>query len=215
MREFAFLSFYISVLILFRCKSDKTFSVYIDPQRLETRHNNVEPEIKLVPVQQQRVVDVPRYDARLSPVDLLEAAGKVDTTASRGGRWLHDPDIVAEGPMTTRLDLTVAHEDLIAHFGVLLIEVVHELAPLLWQHEGLWDKIEVLLRVLVLHAPHIQAEPVLAGELRACREVVDFLMQIQSLVEVALALGVGPEDVPVMSICLHKAIDLEHESHKL
>ena len=82
MREFAFLSFYISVLILFRCKSDKTFSVDIDTQGLKTRHNNVESEVELVAVQQQRVVYVPRYNARLTPIDLLETVYEVDSTAS-------------------------------------------------------------------------------------------------------------------------------------
>ena len=78
--------------------------------------------------------------------------------------------------MSTGLDLAIAHEDLIAHFGVLLIEIVYELAPLLWQHEGRRNEIEILLGILVLHTPHVQAESVLAGELGARREVVDFLM---------------------------------------
>ena len=78
--------------------------------------------------------------------------------------------------MSTRLDLAVAHEDLVTNFRVLVIEVVDELTPLLWQHEGRRNEIEILLGILVLHAPHIQAESVLAGELRARREVVDFLM---------------------------------------
>lgn len=78
--------------------------------------------------------------------------------------------------MSTRLDLAIAHEDLVTNFRVLVIEVVDELTPLLWQHEGRRNEIEILLGILVLHAPHIQAESVLAGELRARREVVDFLM---------------------------------------
>ena len=83
---------------------------------------------------------------------------------------------MAQGPVTTGLDLAVAHEDLVADFRVLVIEVVDELTPLLWQHEGRRDEIEILLGILVLHTPHVQAESVLAGELRARREVVDFLM---------------------------------------
>ena len=78
--------------------------------------------------------------------------------------------------MSTRLDLAIAHEDLVTNFRVLVIEVVDELTPLLWQHEGRRNEIEILLGILVLHAPHIQTESVLAGELRARREVVDFLM---------------------------------------
>lgn len=78
--------------------------------------------------------------------------------------------------MSTRLDLAIAHEDLVTNFRVLVIEVVDELTPLLWQHEGRRNEIEILLGILVLHTPHIQAESVLAGELRARREVVDFLM---------------------------------------
>ena len=61
----------------------------------------------------------------------------------------------------------------------------------------------------------MQAESVLAGELRARREVVDFLMYIQSLIEVALALSVGPENVPVVAIGLDKAINLENKPDKL
>ena len=66
-----------------------------------------------------------------------------------------------------------------------------------------------------MHTPHVQAESVLAGELGARREVVDFLMYIESLIEVALALSVGPENVPVVAIGLDKAINLEYEPDKL
>ena len=117
--------------------------------------------------------------------------------------------------MSTGLDLAVAHQDLVTNFRVLVIEVVDELTPLLWQHEGRRNEIEILLGILVLHTPHVQAESVLAGELRARREVVDFLMYIQSLIEVALALSVGPENVPVVAIGLDKAINLENEPDKL
>ena len=82
MREFTLFSFDISVRILLCCKSDKTFSVDIDTQGLETRHNNVESEVELVAVQQQRVVYVPRYNARLTPIDLLETVYEIDSTAS-------------------------------------------------------------------------------------------------------------------------------------
>ena len=51
MREFTLFSFDISVRILLCCKSDKTFSVDIDTQGLETRHNNVESEVEFVAVQ--------------------------------------------------------------------------------------------------------------------------------------------------------------------
>lgn len=78
--------------------------------------------------------------------------------------------------MSTGLDLAIAHEDLVTNFRVLVIEVVDELTPLLWQHEGRRNEIEILLGILVLHTPHVQAESVLAGELGARREVVYFLM---------------------------------------
>ena len=45
--------------------------------------------------------------------------------------------------------------------------------------------------------------------------MVDFLMYIQSLIEVALALSVGPENVPVVAIGLDKAVNLENKPDKL
>ena len=67
--------------------------------------------------------------------------------------------------MATGLDLAIAHEDLVAHFRVLVVEVVYELAPLFWQDKSFRDKIEVLLGILVLHSPHVDAKPIFAGQL--------------------------------------------------
>ena len=82
MREFTLFSFNISVLILLCCKSHKTFSVDIDTQGLKARHNYVESEVKLVAVQQQWVVYVPRYNTGLTPIDLLETVHEIDSTTS-------------------------------------------------------------------------------------------------------------------------------------
>ena len=82
MREFTLFSFDISVRILLCCKSDKTLSINIDTQGLKARHNNVESEVKLVAVQKQRVVYVPRDNARLTPIDLFETVYEIDATAS-------------------------------------------------------------------------------------------------------------------------------------
>lgn len=62
-----------------------------------------------------------------------------------------------------------------------------EVSELLWKHISVRNEVEVVLPVSVLHAHNVLAEFVLSRDLVRVREVVDLLILIQPLVEIALA----------------------------
>jgi len=114
-----------------------------------------------------------------------------------------------------RLHLPIAHEHLILYRFFLFVEALAELLPLFGQHEGLRQKVEVLLREALLHLNHINRQSVLPRQFRARWEVVNLLVLIKSLVKVVFALGVGPKHVPVVTVGRDQAVDLEDEAHQL
>lgn len=44
--------------VAFRCESDQAVTVQVDSQRLVRCHDHVQPKVKLMPVQQQRIIDI-------------------------------------------------------------------------------------------------------------------------------------------------------------
>jgi hypothetical protein len=62
-----------------------------------------------------------------------------------------------------------------------------EITKLIWQNVGVWNEVKGSFAELFLHADHVVAETVFPGDLVTLREVVDLLVLIQALIEVALA----------------------------
>jgi hypothetical protein len=98
---------------------------------------------------------------------------------------------------------------------LLLLKRLYEHVPLLRQDEGLGQEVEVLWRVSVLHATYVQCKAVFASEFYCHWKVINFLIRIQSLIEVALSLSMGPKNVPIMSVRGNKPVKLKQESYKL
>ena len=119
-----------------------------------------------------------------------------------------------EGSVPTHLDLTIAHDHLVLDAHVLAVEIGSEIIPLVWNYERFGNEIEELPRVSVLHVPHIQCQPVFPCQFRARWKVINLLVLTKPLVEVILALSMGPKDVPIVSVCLQQSIDLEDEANQ-
>lgn len=100
---------------------------------------------------------------------------------------------------------------LVPDFVLAVLEVFFEVLQLLWKHERLGDKVEVGLRILLLHFYDVYRQPVLLRQFEAQREVVDFLGRYQPFVEIRFALRVSPQHVPIVPICVHQAVELQNE----
>jgi hypothetical protein len=62
-----------------------------------------------------------------------------------------------------------------------------EFAKFIRQNVRVWHEVEVLLSIPLLHPDNIEAQTVLSGDLVTLREVIDLLVFVQALVEIALA----------------------------
>lgn len=60
-------------------------------------------------------------------------------------------------------------------------------SELVGQDVSVGHKVKVVLAVLLLHAHHIEAEPVFARDLVTLRKMVDLLVFIEALIEVTFA----------------------------
>lgn len=96
-----------------------------------------------------------------------------------------------------------------------LLVVLVELTKLIRQDVGVRHEVEVLLSVALLHANHVEAEPILARDLMTLREVVDLLVLVESLVEVALAAAGAPKNIPLVALSGRKTVVFEHRSDEL
>jgi hypothetical protein len=77
---------------------------------------------------------------------------------------------------------------------------------------GVWDEVKVALTEFLLHTDHVVAQAVLPRNLIALWKVVNLLVLIQALVEVALAGRGAPEDVPLMRLRVRETVALEDRS---
>ena len=58
MSVLGFLTAQVLILVLLRGKSNQALPVNVDSQRIVASHDNVKSQVKLVPLNQQRVVQV-------------------------------------------------------------------------------------------------------------------------------------------------------------
>ena len=58
MSVLGFLAAQVLILVLLRGKSNQALPVNVDSQRIVASHDNVKSQVKLVPLNQQRVVQV-------------------------------------------------------------------------------------------------------------------------------------------------------------
>lgn len=89
-----------------------------------------------------------------------------------------------------------------ADLNVYLLEMRTKAWKIVGHNESIWQKVEVLFWVPVLHALDIDCHQVFSSELDADGEVINPLVLTESFVKVRFACSVGPQDVPVMSVCL-------------
>jgi hypothetical protein len=164
------------------CEPSQPFFVNINSQWLKSRYEDVQSEVELMRVDQQRVVDVARNNTRLILVNVMDIICDVNPPASRHRSRLYDPNV------------------LIGRFNLEFIIMHIEIRKLFRQAVSVRDFFELFVPILFLHFDEVLAKLVLASHLVTAREVVDLLKLIQAFVHIRLATGVHPEDVPVVAI---------------
>ena len=90
------------------------------------------------------------------------------------------------------------------------MEVGVEVSELIGEDVGVRNDVETVFAELLLHFDNIFAKAVFPGELARAGKVVDFLVLVEVVVDVLLLRLTGPEDVPVVALCLAEAVRLEH-----
>lgn len=158
-------------------------------QRVDRGDQDVDSQVKFIPVQQERLVNVLLHYDRLAENHLLEFVNQGNSSASRQTHRLQDPDV-----------LTLC---------LRLSEFSDEGQVLTRQEECLGDDVEVLTEFLgeSLHLLNIFLQQVLPGELLAPKEVVD-LLENNERVEIDLGFRPGPEQVPT-ALQVHSVGQLE------
>jgi len=158
-----------------------------------------------VPLDQKRIVQVPRDHTSFSLYHISQFVHDVDSSPTRSSRWLDDPIVESQRPVP-RLDLAIAHQHLVFDNVFLIAEALAKLLPLLWKTESFRQEVKVLLRETFLHLYDIDGQSVFPCELLTRREVIDLLIVIESFVKVVFALSVRPQHVPVVSVSRHQPI---------
>lgn len=92
--------------------------------------------------------------------------------------------------------------------------VLVEFAKFIGQNVSVGNEVKVLLSVTFLHAHDVEAEAILAGNLVALREMVDLLVLVEAFIQVALAGGRRPQDVPLVRLGRRKTARLKHGSNQ-
>mmetsp|Transcript_9983 Transcript_9983/g.15087 ORF Transcript_9983/g.15087 Transcript_9983/m.15087 type:complete len:281 (+) Transcript_9983:1693-2535(+) len=171
--------------------------IYVDPQGLVASHHHVDTQVELVPVDQQGVRDVPRDDAQLVNVQVIDVVDYVDATASTRVAGLHDPNIAAR----VRL--------------LQFLVVTKEVSVLIRQDVGIRHKIEGVPPELLLHLDVVEAEAVLASNLVGVREVVDALELVEALIQVGFAAAARPQEIPLVALSEAKSVGFADATHQL
>jgi hypothetical protein len=164
------------LLVWLRCEPGQSLVIDVQPQRVSARQQNVDPEIELEPVDQQRVFYVLLHDVLVAIEDVFDVAREEDSS-----------------PLGKGLRLNYVS----TYFSLLhTLVIVSKLTELQRNRPGLREKV-VLLRVILLHGHQPQSEEVLTGQDVYSREVVDFLMQVHAKEGMGFNFPVCPPEVPV------------------
>lgn len=147
---FCLLTCQILILVLLRGESDKSFPEDVYSEGVVAGHDNVKSEVKLMALDQKRIVQVPWDHTSFSLHHISQFVHNVDASSAWGSRWLDDPVIESQRPVS-RLDLAVAHQHLVFDHVFLVAEALAKLLPLLWKTESFRQKVKVLLRETFLH----------------------------------------------------------------
>ena len=150
-------------------KSGQPLLKHIDSERLIASDQNINAQIKLVAVNQQRICDVLADNRGLIHVDVVDIVHNVDATALASVCWLHNPNVL---------------------LGLMLLELlvmIVEISELIRQDVRVWTEVKSILSESFLKSDNIEAKTVLASDFVTLGEMIDLLILVETLILVALA----------------------------
>jgi hypothetical protein len=93
--------------------------------------------------------------------------------------------------------------------------VVVEVSELVGQDVRVWAEVKRRFAEALLHAYDVKAKAILAGDFTALRKVIDFLVLIETLVQIRFAGGGAPKQVPLVALSHGETVLLKHRATKL
>lgn len=82
-----------SLFILFCCKSSQPFFEYIHSQRVITGHHHINSQIKLQPIDEVRIINIPGDHMFIINFKLRNVINEINSSSSREAVWFDNPKI--------------------------------------------------------------------------------------------------------------------------
>ena len=183
--------------IAFCGKPGEAFLEHIHSQGIETSHQNINSQVKLVAIDQERIWNILLNDAAI--------------------KLPHFAEVVNDGYASTlgcAIGLDNPHR-LAAFDSLELFKELSELLFLFWQNKSIWHDVVLLFAMLLLHSQNVDAELVFLRDFMALGKVIDLLVFVESLVQIWFAWHAQPQQVPVVRICVGESISLQCRPHEL
>jgi hypothetical protein len=93
--------------------------------------------------------------------------------------------------------------------------MIKQVTIFIWKNVGIWNKIKRVSPKLFLHFNIIEAHSILSCYFIGIWEMVYSLELIEALVEISFTTATGPKHIPLVRLCVTKAIGLAQASNQL
>jgi len=166
------------------------------PQGFVTGYQNIDSQIELVTIYEQRIGYVSTYNGQLINIYVIDVINQTDSSSLGGISRLHNPNIL----------LTI----MLLQFLVMLIK----LSKFIRKDVGIGHKVIMLLAVFLLHSNHIKAKPIFSSDFVTLGKMIDFLVLVEAFIKIAFATRRAPKNVPLMRLGRCKTCSLQHRSNE-
>lgn len=120
-------------------------------------------------IDQERVSNVPRNDRSIINIDIINVIYYINALALTRVGWLDDPNILLR----------------VVLLKLLIVSV--EVTELIREDVGVRNEVKVLFAEFLLHTDHVKTKTIFSCYFVALREVIDFLVFVETFVEITLA----------------------------
>ena len=129
----------VLLVVLLRCKSDKTLTINVGSEWIVARDDHIYPHVKLVAKEQQRVVNISANNACLMFWNKLQLIQDENALSLTRALWLDYPQIAS----SCLLYIPIVISALLPYLVLLILKIFFKLFLLIRKDESLWDEIEI------------------------------------------------------------------------
>lgn len=156
----------LTLIVLLCCKAGQSILVDIDTQRIDRCEGNIDSEIELVTIDQERLAHVLAHNHGRTLWNFIDVLSDKDAFTLRRRGWLTDPSCLR-----------------------LRCHAVLELNHFVRQNEREREEFEVAGTVSFTQSSQVAIHLVLTSHLCTLREVVNLLVAVHALVDLHLDVG--------------------------